>query len=85
MQEVTSFNYISDTDEIGLPKQPQTPLKAVKRTGKVKGSEGLGSMKMNTRLFSNCKSLSHGESSSVKFLQKDVYTLSSNDSKVDKS
>ena len=47
MQEVTSFNYISDTDEIGLPKQPQAPLKAVKRTGKVKGLEGLGSTKIN--------------------------------------
>ena len=85
MQEVTLFNYISNTDEIGLPKQPQAPLKAVKRTGKVKGSEGLGSMKMNAWLFSNCKSLLHGESSSVKFLRKDVYTLSSDDSEVDKS
>ena len=47
MQEVTLFNYISDTDEIGLPKQPQAPLKAVKRIGKVKGLEGLGSTKMN--------------------------------------
>ena len=47
MQEVTSFNYISNTDEIGLPKQPQAPLKAVKYIGKVKGLEGLGSIKIN--------------------------------------
>ena len=68
MQEVTSFNYISDTDEIGPPKQPQAPLKAVKRTGKVKGLEGLGSTKINAWLFSNYKSLLYRESSSVKFL-----------------